>query len=116
MTHAFQGHCLPWFMKCLSTSIGLLFEETVYLVGTVMPIVQQTGGTDSGLFAIEMAFQAASGLSCNMKQERLRECPTKLQQRTANVRPHYHNRTREQEEAQLFQCVVCADCPKNFIP
>ena len=43
------------------------------LVCTVMPIVQQTGGTDCGLFAIGTAFQAASGLSCNLKQERLRE-------------------------------------------
>ncbi len=43
------------------------------LVCTVMPIVQQTGSNDCGLFAIGTAFQAAAGLSCSLKQKDLRK-------------------------------------------
>ena len=43
------------------------------LVVTVMQIVQQKGSADCGLFAIGTAFQAASGLSCDLKQEELRQ-------------------------------------------
>ena len=38
-----------------------------------MPIVQQRGSADYGLFAIGTAFQAAAGLSCDLKQEELRQ-------------------------------------------
>ena len=40
------------------------------LVVTVMPIVQQSGSADCGPFAIGTA---ASGLSCDLKQEELRQ-------------------------------------------
>ena len=43
------------------------------LVVTVMLIVQHRGSADCGLSAIGTAFQAASGLSCDLKQEELRQ-------------------------------------------
>ena len=43
------------------------------LVVTVMSIVQHRGSADCGLFAIGTAFQAAGGLSCNLKQQELRQ-------------------------------------------
>ena len=43
------------------------------LVVTVMPIVQQRGSDDCGPFAFGTAFQAASGLSCDLRQEELRQ-------------------------------------------
>ena len=43
------------------------------LVVTVMPIVQQRGSDDCGLFATGTAFQAASGLFCDLMQEELRQ-------------------------------------------
>ena len=41
------------------------------LIVTIMPSVQQRGSADCGLFAIGTAFQAASGLSCDLKQGEL---------------------------------------------
>ena len=43
------------------------------LVVMVMLIVKQRGSTDCGLFTISTAFQAASRLCCNLKQEDLRQ-------------------------------------------
>ena len=43
------------------------------LVVTVMPIAQQRGSADCGLFAIGTPCQAASGLSCDLKQEEVRQ-------------------------------------------
>ena len=54
--------------SCFSGSLPLSIREMLS-----HPIVQQTGSADCGLFAIGTAFQAASGLSCGLKQEELRQ-------------------------------------------
>ena len=68
----FSGTLSPSVREMLVRLYRPALQENT-LVCTVMPIMQPTGAIDCGLFAVGTAFQAAAGLSCNLKQEELRK-------------------------------------------
>ena len=79
-----QNHKVKVYDSCFSGSLSPSIQEMLVcfyrpavrdnsLVVTVMPNVQQRGSADCGLFAIGTAFQAASGLSCDLQQEELKQ-------------------------------------------
>ena len=80
-TH-YQNGKVKVYHSCFSGSLSPSIREILVrlyrpavqdnsLVVTVMPIVQQRGSADCGLFAIGTAFRAASGLSCDLSKKNL---------------------------------------------